>query len=95
MKTRMTLLSPVVSLSSSVVMAQNRPLLVKAFRRDLEADGFTGCKGPDKNALMKYSAGLYVPAGWPSFQRINVMSDIIRINSFVRLVRGGLKMEIS
>ena len=52
--------------------------LIKAFRRNLEGDIPAGSKGLDREALMKWSAGLYELDGLLAYQRAEVMGAVIR-----------------
>ena len=58
--------------------AEQRLPLIKAFRRNLEGDIPAGSKGLDKNAVVQYSADLYVLDGTLAFQRAQVMGGILR-----------------
>ena len=52
--------------------------LIKAFRRNLDGDLPAGSKGLDREAVMKYSAGLYELDGLLAFQRAEVMGAVFR-----------------
>ena len=52
--------------------------LIKAFRRNLEGDIPAGSKGLDREAVMKWSAGLYELDGLLAYQRAEVMGAVIR-----------------
>jgi len=52
--------------------------LIKAFRRNLEGDLPAGAKVLDKDALVKYSADLYLLDGRLAFERAKVTGGIIR-----------------
>ena len=50
--------------------------LIKAFRRNLKGDLPAGSKGLDREAAMKYSAGLYELDGLLAYQRAEVMGTV-------------------
>ena len=52
--------------------------LIKAFRRNLEGDIPAGSKGLDREAVMKFSAGLYELDGLLAYQRAEVMGAVLR-----------------
>ena len=52
--------------------------LIKAFRRNLEDDVPAGSKGLDREAVMKWSAGLYELDGLLAYQRAEVMGAVFR-----------------
>jgi hypothetical protein len=58
--------------------AEKRLPLIKAFRQNLQGDIPAGSNGLDRNAVMKYSADLYVLDGLLAFQRAQVMGGVIR-----------------
>jgi Spy/CpxP family protein refolding chaperone len=58
--------------------AEKRLPLIKAFRQNLQGDIPAGSTGLDRNAVMKYSADLYVLDGLLAFQRAQVMGGILR-----------------
>jgi Spy/CpxP family protein refolding chaperone len=60
------------------LFAEKRLPLIKAFRQNLTGDLPAGSKGLDENAVVNYSADLYVLDGLLAFQRAKVMGSIIR-----------------
>ena len=52
--------------------------LIKAFRRNLDGDIPVGSKGLDREAVMKWSAGLYELDGLLTYQRAEVMGAVLR-----------------
>ena len=58
--------------------AELRLPLIKAFRLNLEGKVPTGTSGLDKQAVMKYSADLYVLDGQLSYQRARIMGSVLR-----------------
>jgi hypothetical protein len=52
--------------------------LIKAFRRNLEGDIPAGSKGLDREAVMKWSSGLYELDGLLAYQRAEVMGAVFR-----------------
>ncbi len=58
--------------------AEMRLPLIKAFRLNLEGKVPSGSPGLDRQAVMRYSADLYVLDGQLSYQRARVMGSILR-----------------
>ena len=72
--------------------AEMRLPLIKAFRLNLEGKIPAGSKGLDKQAVMKYSADLYLLDGQLSYQRAKVMGSILRsLNSQQKVALAQLK----
>lgn len=72
--------------------ARARLPLIKAFRRNLYGDIPPGSKGLDREAVMKYSAGLYQLDGMLAYQRARVMGGIIRsLNEQQKTAMASLK----
>lgn len=58
--------------------ALKRLPLIKAFRQNLNSEIPAGSKGLSKEAVMKYSADLYQLDGLLSYQRAQMMSNVLR-----------------
>ncbi len=72
--------------------ALNRFPLIKAFRRQLEADLPAGTAGLDKSAVMDYSADLYDIDGQISYSRARLMGSILAsLTSTQRAALSALK----
>jgi len=72
--------------------AEMRLPLIKAFRLNLEGKVPPGSLGLDRQAVMKYSADLYVLDGQLSYQRAKVMGSVLRgLNDQQRAALARLK----
>lgn len=72
--------------------AEKRLPLIKAFRQNLNGELPAGSKGLDRQAVMRYSAELYVLDGELAYQRVKVMGGVLRsLNEAQKAALGRLK----